>query len=114
MVSVERIKTGLGDYLQTQMMPHLDGKRQFVLGMAYGLLSGRLDVVLAEIGKSPIIKAAGLIDESGQVDIDALYNAALAQMQMQQRLQVDVPMLGTFTFCESDLRALYACIAGCS
>lgn len=111
MVTVEQIKAGLGDYLQTKMMPRLDSKRQFVMGMAYGLCMGRLDAVIAEAGKNQIVKAMGLIDESGRVDIDALYNAAIAQMQAQQRLQIDIPLMGAFTFDEADLRELRECIA---
>lgn len=111
MVTVEQIKAGLGDYLQTKMMPRLDSKRQFVMGMAYGLCMGRLDAVIAEAGESQIVKAMGLIDENGRVDIDVLYNAAIAQMQAQQRLQIDIPLMGSFAFDEADLRDLRECIA---
>lgn len=111
MVTVEQIKAGLGDYLQAKMMPRLDSKRQFVLGMAYGLGAGRLDALIAEAGKNQIVKAMGLIDENGRVDIDALYNAAAAQMQAQQRLQIDIPLMGSFAFDEADLRELRESIA---
>ena len=111
MVTVEQIKAGLGDYLQAKIMPRLDNKRQFVLGMAYGLGAGRIDALIAEAWKNQIVKAMGLIDENGRVDIDALYNAAIAQMQAQQRLQVDIPLMGAFTFDEADLRELRECIA---
>ena len=111
MVTVEQIKAGLGDYLQAKIMPRLDNKRQFVLGMAYGLGEGRIDALIAEAGKNQIVKAMGLIDENGRVDIDALYNAAIAQMQAQQQLQIDIPLMGAFTFDEADLRELRECIA---
>lgn len=111
MVTVEQIKAGLGDYLQAKMMPRLDSKRQFVMGMAYGLCMGRLDAVIAAAGKNHVVQAMGLIDENGRVDIDALYNAAIAQMQAQQRLQVDIPLMGSFAFDEADLRDLRESIA---
>lgn len=111
MVTVDQIKAGLGDYLQAKMMPRLDSKRQFVLGMAYGMGAGKIDALIAEAGKNQIVKAMGLIDENGRVDIDDLYNAAIAQMQVQQRLQIDIPLMGAFTFDEADLRELRECIA---
>ena len=111
MVTVEHIKAGIGDYLQAKIMPRLDSKRQFVLGMAYGMGSGKIDALIAEAGKNQIVKAMGLIDENGCVDIDALYNAAIAQMQAQQQLQIDIPLMGAFTFDEADLRELRECIA---
>ena len=79
--------------------------------MAYGLGAGRIDALIAEAGKNQIVKAMGLIDENGRVDIDALYNAAIAQMQAQQQLQIDIPLMGAFTFDEADLRELRECIA---
>ena len=111
MVTVEQIKAGIGDYLQAKIMPRLDSKRQFVLGMAYGMGAGKIDALIAEAGKNQIVKAMGLIDENGRVDIDALYNAAIAQMQAQQQLQIDIPLIGAFTFDEADLRELRECIA---
>lgn len=111
MVTVEQIKAGIGDYLQAKIMPMLDSKRQFVLGMAYGMGAGTIDALIAEAGKNQIVKAMGLIDENGRVDIDALYNAAIEQMQVQQRLQIDIPLMGAFTFDEADLRELRECIA---
>ena len=111
MVTVEQIKAGLGDYLQANIMPRLDNKRQFVLGMAYGMGASKIDALIAEAGKNQIVKAMGLIDENGRVDIDALYNAAIAQMQAQQQLQIDIPLMGAFTFDEADLRELRECIA---
>ena len=111
MVTVEQIKAGIGDYLQAKIMPRLDSKRQFVLGMAYGMGAGKIDALIAEAGKNQIVKAMGLIDENGRVDIDALYNAAIAQMQAQQQLQIDIPLMGAFTFDEADLRELRECIA---
>ena len=111
MVTVEQIKAGLGDYLQANIMPRLDNKRQFVLGMAYGMGASKIDALIAEAGKNQIVKAMGLIDENGRVDIDALYNAAIAQMQAQQQLQIDIPLMGAFTFDDADLRELRECIA---
>lgn len=111
MMTCEQIKAGIGDWLNVKIMPRLDGKRQFMLGMAYGLGAGRIDALIAEAGKNQIVKAMGLIDENGCVDIDALYNAAIAQMQVQQRLQIDIPLMGAFTFDEADLRELRECIA---
>ena len=34
MVSAQQIKVGVGTYIETKMMPRLDSKRQFVLGMS--------------------------------------------------------------------------------
>lgn len=108
MMTCEQIKAGIGDWLSMKIMPRLDGKRQFVLGMAYALCAGKLDEIIA---KNDTVRALGIVDAQGCVDIDALYNAAFAQMQAQQRLEIDIPMIGAFAFDENDLRDLRESIA---
>ena len=108
MMTCEQIKAGIGDWLSMKIMPRLDGKRQFVLGMAYALCAGKLDEIIA---KNDTVRTLGIVDAQGRVDIDALYNAAFAQMQAQQRLEIDIPMIGAFAFDENDLRDLRESIA---
>ena len=111
MVTSAQIKAGLGDYLQTKMMPRLDGKRQFLLGMVYALAAGKMDDVVQAAGQNATVRALGIVDQAGNIDLDALFNAAMAQMQTQKKLVLDIPMLGSFSFDEGDLRDLRDCIA---
>ena len=108
MMTCEQIKAGIGDWLSMKIMPRLDGKRQFVLGMAYALCAGKLDEIIA---KNDTVRALGIVDAQGCVDIDALYNAAHAQMQAQGKLTLEIPLLGSFAFDSGDLRELRDCIA---
>lgn len=71
----------------------------------------RMDQMINALRNNQIVQALGIIDEAGQVDIDALYNAAHAQMQAQGKLALDIPLLGSFAFDGSDLRELRDCIA---
>ncbi len=111
MIKAEQMKAGLGRYIQEKMMPRLDDKRQFLLGMAYGLGAGKMDELLEAAAKNPGIRALGIMQENGEIDLDTLYNAAYAQMQAQKKLTLDIPLLGTFVFDESDLRDLYNAIS---
>lgn len=111
MMTFEQIKAGIGDWLSMKIMPRLDSKRQFVLGMAYSIGAARMDQMIDALRGNQIVQALCVIDEDGQVDIDALYNAAHAQMQAQGKLTLDIPFLGHFTFNDNDLRELRDCIA---
>ncbi|MDY5350556.1 MAG: hypothetical protein SPG80_13620 [Candidatus Ventricola sp.] len=70
-----------------------------------------MDQMIDALRGNQIVQALGIIDEAGQVDIDALYNAAHAQMQAQGKLALDIPPLGSFAFDGGDLRELRDCIA---
>lgn len=112
MVNANQIKAGLGDYINQHMMPKLDSKRQFLLGMAYGLCAGRMDAIIGAAKQSTAARALGIVCENGDIDLDALYTAASAQMQQQGKLSFDIPFMGTFAFNADDLRDLYNAING--
>lgn len=112
MANASQIKAGIGDYINQHMMQKLDSKRQFVLGMAYGLFAGRLDAILAVVQQNASARALGIVRENGEIDLDAIYNAALEQMQKQGKLSFDIPLMGTFAFNADDIRDIYNAIEG--
>lgn len=112
MATANQIKTGIGNYIERRMMPKLDSKRQFLLGMGYGICAGKLDALMQTVQQNGTLRAVGIVREDGEIDVDALYNAALVQMQAQKKLTIDVPLIGTFAFDETDLRELYEAIDG--
>lgn len=112
MITAEQLKAGIGSYLQTKMMPRLDSKRQFLLGTVYGLGAARMDALLSQAAKMPALRALGVMQENGEIDLSSLYDAAHAQMQAQGKLTVEIPFMGTFSFDEGDLRDLYQAING--
>lgn len=112
MATAEQIRAGVGSYIERYIMPRLDSKRQFLVGMVYGVASGRVDALMQAACGSPALRALGIVRENGEIDLDALYSAALNQMQAQKKLEIEVPLLGEFAFDEGDLRELYNAIEG--
>lgn len=112
MATAEEIRAGVGRYIERHIMPRLDSKRQFLLGMAYGVASGRVDALVQAACGSSALRTLGIAKENGEIDLDALYSAALNQMQAQKKLEIEVPLLGEFAFDEGDLRELYNAIEG--
>lgn len=108
-MEVARIKDGVMDYATNHMMPKMDSKGQFVLGLGLGVLSSRMEAVIGQLADNELVKALGLI-QNGQIDYDSVFNAAMTQMQRQGRLVWDVPLIGRLTFDEQDLRDLHQCI----
>lgn len=112
MATANQIKLGVGDYIERHMMPRLDSKRQFLLGMVYGLAAGKMDTLMQAVQGNEAARMLGVVRENGELDIDALYNASYAQMQAQGKLKLDIPMVGSFAFDADDLRELYNTIKG--
>lgn len=109
MVEIARIRDGVMLYAQRHMMPLLDSKGQFMLGVGLGMVSGRVEAIMAGLADNELVKTLGIIKE-GQVDWETLYTAAVAQMKRQGKLTWDIPLIGRLTFGEDDLRDLHMCI----
>ena len=109
MVGIVQIKNGVMTYAQQHMMPAMDSKGQFLLGMGLGAAMRKADSLFSGIAGNSLLEAAGYVKD-GQVDLDTLYSDAVSQMKRQGQLVWDVPLLGRLTFTEQDLRDLRQCI----
>ena len=108
-MEVARFRDGVMDYATNHMMPKMDSKGQFLLGLALGVLSSRMEAVIGQLADNELVKALGII-QNGQIDYDSLFNAAMAQIKRQGKLVWDVPLVGRLSFDEQDLRDLHQCI----
>lgn len=111
MVNPTQIKNGIGAYLQNAIMPKLDSGRQFAVGMMYGIAGSKIEDIMRKIAEAPTVRMLGIVRENGDIDIDAIYEAATAQIRAQNKLTIDIPMIGKWTFDETDIRDLYQAIA---
>jgi hypothetical protein len=109
MMEIAMIRDGVMDYATNHMMPKMDSKEQFVLGLRLGVVSVRIEALVGSIADSVLMRSLGIIQD-GQVDYDALFNAAMAQIKRQGKLVWDVPLIGRLAFDEQDLRDLHQCI----
>ena len=109
MMEVAKIRDGVMDYATTHMMPKMDSKGQFVLGMGLGVAASRIESLVGSIADNELVKTLGVI-QNGQIDYDTVFSAAMAQIKRQGRLAIDVPLIGRLSFDEQDLRDLHQCI----
>jgi hypothetical protein len=88
----------------------MDGKRQFVAGMAFELLAGNAEKILRSYADKDWAKMLQLFCDDGTVNIDRVYAAAEAQIQRQGKIEIDIPMMGCYSFNAADIARLYSCI----
>lgn len=110
MVEMSRIRDGVLDYATERVLPKMSPARQFLAGTALGLVAARADAIMKMLAENELVKASGLVTENGMVDLETVYDAAMAQMHKQQTLPVDIPMMGRWTFDADDLNELYRTI----
>lgn len=113
MVSICQLEMGIARYLDAELIPKLptDGAKGFGIQVMTTLATKRVGALVSTYASNPIIKAMGITDDAGNVDIDALREAVLKSMP-DTGLAVDVPLAGKLTFYKTDVDKLYQLICG--
>jgi hypothetical protein len=57
------------------------------------------------------LQTLGIVDSRGMVDVEGLADDLRNEIGRRGKLVIKIPLLGTFTFTESDVDTLYGVIA---
>ena len=105
-VTIDQAMRGAMRYADNEVIPHLPGGKGIGAGIMLALImEGSREKILA-LRENPAVKMMGVMDESGDIDLDRLYNAARPRFD-GQKLPVTVPIIGELRFDVSDLDKLY-------
>ena len=91
MVPLDKVSTGIVQYVVDEMIPHIVGGNPFLAGMAGYIVAERGPAMLKPMLENPALKAAGIVDEKGNVDLDLLYAAAKKSIADNQECALDLP-----------------------
>lgn len=108
MATVAQIEAGAVKYIDAELAPKIPEnvpngqlkKIAAVAGAVYAIKNGLRNAVA-----TPALSAIGAVDESGNIDVDGLVQAASAQIP-EKGFRVTVPILGDLTFFVEDLEKL--------
>lgn len=109
MVTVDQIKQGAARYLDEEFTAKLTGWRKWAIGAGGAMAIENLDGTLTALQENPVIKALGVFDADGNVDLDRVY-AHLRHEAQKGPVTFTAPVLGPVTINERDVEKLYACI----
>jgi hypothetical protein len=108
MVSIDKIERGVARFLDAEMLPTLptEGVARVVAGTAMAVLVRRLGGMIRGYANHSIVRGLGVIDESGNVDVDILREALKANVP-ETGLKIEIPLGGAVTFHKADVDLLY-------
>lgn len=108
MVSVDKIEQGVANYLDAELMPKLQktGVERVIVGTAAALLIRRTGAIVEGYKDNKLVKMLGIIDESGNVDVDVLIEE-LKKNISKDGVNIDIPIVGILTFHKEDVDKLY-------
>ena len=105
MITIDQAMRGVVRFIDTEILPHLPTGKGIGAGIAVALImDGGKERILA-LRENPVVQMMGVMDETGNINIDRLYNAV--RPKCEQRLPVSIPFIGELTFDQNDVDKLY-------
>ena len=112
MVSMQQFQRGIIQYIDSDIMPHLQGAQKLGVGVYVALAGNNLSKLIKAYMDKPYIQVLGVIDKDGNIDVDKLYSAAAPMFQNGEKYPVQFPIIGEIRFDKSDLEKLYQYVRG--
>lgn len=109
MVTVKQVQSGIVRYVDSDLLPHLDGMKKIGLGIYMGLASENIGAAIQKYKGHPAVAMLNVVTEDGMVDIDKVY--AVAKPMFDQKQSIDLPLIGRVTFDGNDVEKLYRYIS---
>lgn len=108
MVTIEQTQKGIARFIDAEIVPRLSVVEKLVVGGGAGILTSKLPAMLDVLAENKLIGAMGIYDrEHGEIDIEALYNAAKPYIGADP-IPVKIPAVGiTLKFTQREIDTLY-------
>lgn len=105
MKSYESVVDGIVRYMDKELFPKMNDFQELVARIAVARLYE--DDVKHALHHNSIVKAFGLIDSNGMVDVDRLMKDIRKEISRKGKLEIAIPMFGKMTFSPEDVDALH-------
>lgn len=112
MVTLAQVQNGLVKYLDTEIMPQINGWQKWVFGAAMSVSLSKIATIFNALKENAFIKMLDVVDENDNIDIDTIYQEFRKQAQ-KGSITFDVPLIGMpLTLNTTDVDKLYQMIKG--
>ena len=109
MVTIDQIKRGAARYVDEEFTAKLSGWQRWAVGAGAAMALENLEVSMPGLLENHAVRAMGVLDEAGNVDLDRVYEAFKKQAQ-KGPVTFQAPLLGAVTINEQDVDKIYTCI----
>lgn len=109
MATIDQIMRAVTRFADNEILPRLPTGKGIEAGILLALvMEGGREKLLA-LREHPAVKMMGVMDESGNVDVERLYSVARPKLD-GKKLPVSVPIIGELRFDVNDLDRLYSMV----
>jgi hypothetical protein len=106
-MTFEKVLDGAVRFINENVIPGMNDWQEIAARIAIGRLYENQQSVLTFLQNNGIVRAFGVIDSDGDVDIDRLCADLKREIQKKKKIQVAIPGFGKMSFDASDVDKLY-------
>ena len=111
-MNFDRVLNGIMKYMDREIFANMSDWQEMLARIAVSRLLGNSEQLKNTIMNNPYLRTFAIVDEVGNVDVDGLYRDLKEQIRAKGKIELTLPMFGTFRFTEADVDRLYATIRG--
>ena len=111
-MNFDRVLNGIMKYMDREIFSSMNDWQEMLGRIALSRLIGNSEQLKNTVMNNAYLRTFAIVDENGNVDVDGLYHDLKEQMKTKGKIELTLPMFGTFRFTESDVDRLYATIRG--
>lgn len=111
-VEFEKVIDGISRYMNSEIYAGMNAWQDFAARIMVGRIVGNQEAVKDMLMNNVFAKTFGIVDSDGMVDVDSLAKDIRRELARRERMTVEIPMFGKYTFSPSDVDALYQEITG--
>lgn len=104
--NAEQIVNGIMRYADNEVMPKLPTAGKWVFGTAINLANNKVNNLIEGLQTNAIAKMLDIVDDNGNIDADALFQALKESADRYGVISIEVPLIGSMTFSTSDIDSI--------
>lgn len=106
-IKFERVVDGINTYINNEIYCNLNSTQEFLARIVVARINQNADMIKNDLMHNGFFKTLSVVDSEGLVDIDDIMQTVKKEIERQECLRVDVPLIGVFTFKPEDVDKLY-------
>jgi hypothetical protein len=103
---------GISKYINHEIVSGMNDLQELMARIAIGRILENHENIKETLSSNGVIRAMGIIDSDGYVDVDYLLDAIKKEIERKGKLTISIPMFGKITFHSSDIETIKHYVTG--
>lgn len=111
-MNFEKVLNGILKYMDKEIYSGMNDWQELAARIAVSRMLKNSDNIKSAICDNTFVRTFAIVDKNGYIDIDGLYSDIKEQVNRKGKIEITLPLFGTFKFSPSDVDKLYSTITG--